>query len=135
MTRDDPGERHRPCFLVDPAPDAGAPLGGERERGSRDEARHAGNAWSARTSEFPYRIWSTSAAFGAPVTPGIESGVGSGRATEAMIQTTPSSAMATARPPPIQLRSAGHGSPFNRASEPRVSRAPCTSTYWFTSTA
>ncbi len=65
---------------------------------------------------------------GASVTPGIESGVGSGRITEAMIQTTPSSTMATAIPPPIQPRSAGHGSPFNRASEPRVWRAPRTST-------
>ena len=72
---------------------------------------------------------------GASVTPGIESGVGSGRATDEMSQTTPSSAMATATPPPIQLRSTGHGSPFQRASVPRVWRAPRTSTYWFTSTA
>ena len=61
--------------------------------------------------------------------PGIASGVGSGGATAEMTQTAKSSAMATARPPPIQLRSTGHGSSFQRASVPRVWRAPRTSTY------
>ena len=51
-----------------------------------------------------------------------------------MIQTTPSSTMATAIPPPISPAAPAHGSPFNRASEPRVPRAP-TSTYWVKSTA
>ena len=83
----------------------------------------------------PNRIGSTLAAVGDSVMPGIASGVGSGRATDEMIQTTQSRAMATARPPPTQLRNTGHGSSFQRANVPRVWRAPCTSTYWFTSTA
>ena len=56
--------------------------------------------------------------------PGIASGVGSGGATDEMTQTTQSSAMATARPPPTQLRSTGHGAWFQRANVPRVWRAP-----------
>ncbi len=104
-----------------------------RDAPAMKPAMHA-NPCSARTSELPNRIRSTPATAGVSVMPGIASGVGSGGATDAMIQTAQSRAMATARPPPIQLRSTGHGSWFQRASAPRVWRAPCTSTYWFAST-
>jgi hypothetical protein len=85
--------------------------------------------WRARTSELPNRSGSMPAAVGDSVMPGIASGVGSGRATDEMTQTTQSRAMATARPPPTQLRNTGHGSWFQRANVPRVWRAPRTSTY------
>src|SRR5204863_5083538 len=96
-------------------------------------ATHA-NACRARTSELRNRIASTSVADGGSVMPGIDMGVGSGSATEEISQTTASKAAATPTAPATQLRSTGHGSSFQRASAPRVWRAPRTSTYWFAST-
>ena len=67
--------------------------------------------------------------------PGIAIGVRSGSATEAISQTTARSAAATEAPPPIQPRSTGHGSSFQRASAPRVRRTPRASAYSLRSTA
>ena len=61
--------------------------------------------------------------------PGIESGVGSVGTTDEISQTTQSSPIATVTPPETQLRNTGHGASFQRASVPRVWRAPRTSTY------
>ena len=108
-----------------------SPLRRAAERGSELPAMKPAtqaNACRASTSELRNRIVQHVADVGGDVEPGERAIVGSATDTEAITQTASSSAQATTSAPPNQTRSTLQGRMFQRASAPRVSRVPWTST-------